>query len=80
MQGIARRSASITLMAIMVAGGMTIAFPEAVPEAAAAEPRKLANLGISSTIFGGPMVLEIVVQDPNIDDTGIQQGAPDVTF
>ncbi|MDA7940586.1 MAG: hypothetical protein MPJ04_08680, partial [Nitrosopumilus sp.] len=80
MQGIARRSASITLMAIMVAGGMTIAFPEAVPEAAAAEPRKLANLGISSTIFGGPMVLEIIVQDPNIDDTGIQQGAPDVTF
>ena len=80
MQGIARRSASITLMAIMVAGGMTIAFPGTVPEAAAAEPRKLANLGISSTIFGGPMVLEIVVQDPNIDDTGIQQGAPDVTF
>ncbi|MDA7944179.1 MAG: hypothetical protein MPJ06_09320, partial [Nitrosopumilus sp.] len=79
MQGIARRSASITLMAIMVAGGMTIAFPGATPDAMA-EPRRLANLGVSTTMFGGPMVVEIVVQDPNIDDTGIQQGAPDVTF
>ena len=79
MQGIARRSASVMLMAIMVAGGMTIAFPEAVPEAMAA-PRSLANLGVSTTMFGGPMVVEIIVKDPNIDDTGIEQGAPDVTF
>ncbi|MDA7949816.1 MAG: hypothetical protein MPJ78_20415, partial [Hyphomicrobiaceae bacterium] len=66
-------------MAIMVAGGMTIAFPGATPDAMA-EPRKLANLGVSTTMFGGPMVVEIIVQDPNLDDTGIDQGEPDVTF
>ena len=76
---VARRATSIALMAIMVAGGMTIAFPGATPDAMAA-PRSLANLSVSTTVFGGPMVIEIIVRDPNIDDTGIQQGAPDVTF
>ncbi|MDA8009646.1 MAG: hypothetical protein MPK75_08065, partial [Alphaproteobacteria bacterium] len=76
---VARRATSIALMAIMVAGGMTIAFPSSTPDAMA-EPRRLANLGVSTTMFGGPMVIEIIVQDPNLDDTGIEQGEPDVTF
>ncbi|MDA8002818.1 MAG: hypothetical protein MPL62_16165, partial [Alphaproteobacteria bacterium] len=76
---VARRATGIALMAIMVAGGMTIAFPGATPDVMA-EPRKLANLGVSTTMFGGPMVVEIIVQDPNLDDTGIEQGEPDVTF
>ncbi|MDA7944172.1 MAG: hypothetical protein MPJ06_09285, partial [Nitrosopumilus sp.] len=76
---VARRATSIALMAIMVAGGMTIAFPGATPDAMAA-PRSLANLSVSTTMFGGPMVIEIIVQDPNIDETGERQGEPDVTF
>ena len=76
---VARRATSIALMAIMVAGGMTIAFPGATPDAMAA-PRSLANLSVSTTMFGGPMVIEIIVQDPNLDETGQTQGEPDVTF
>ncbi|RNJ80410.1 MAG: hypothetical protein EB829_00320, partial [Nitrosopumilus sp. H8] len=64
---ILRKMTSITLMTIMVAGGLTIAVPGVTPDAFAA-PKELANLGVSSTIFGGPMVVEIIIKDSNIDD------------
>ncbi|RNJ80203.1 MAG: hypothetical protein D9C04_02465, partial [Nitrosopumilus sp. B06] len=59
--------------------GLTIAIPGVTPEALAA-PKELANLGVSSTIFGGPMVLEIIIKDNNIGETNTAQGEPDVSF
>ncbi|RNJ79717.1 MAG: hypothetical protein D9C04_03850, partial [Nitrosopumilus sp. B06] len=73
MQGMTQKLTSITLMTIMVAGGLTIAIPGVTPDALAA-PKELANLGVSSTIFGGPMVLEIIIKDNNIGETNTAQG------
>ena len=72
---VARRATSIALMAIMVAGGMTIPFPGTPPQAIAA-PRRLANLGLSTTMFGCPNEGQILAKDPDIVCPGIEQGAP----
>ena len=79
MYGVFRKLTSITLMTIMVAGGLTIAVPGVTPDALAA-PKELANLGVSSTVFGGAMVLEIIIKDNNIGATDTAQGEPDVSF
>jgi hypothetical protein len=63
-------------MAIMVAGGLTFAIPGIEP--AMAEEGKTANLYVSSTTFGGAMILEIVVNDPNLRDTDELEGEPTV--
>ena len=69
---ISRRITSITLMGIMVAGGITFAVPGEVPQAAA----QGMELSVSATAsphgtntFGGPQVIEIVVDDPEKDET-----------
>jgi len=68
-------------MTIMVAGGMTFAAPGMIPAAHAAN----ANLFVSAensqfnNYFGGPMVIEIVVNDPDVKDTDDSKGEPDVT-
>jgi hypothetical protein len=68
-------------MTIMVAGGLTIAFPGVMPEAMAAN----ANLFVSAensqfgNLITGPQVVEVVIIDSNIDDTGDTLGEPDVT-
>jgi len=68
-------------MTIMFAGGLTFAFAPMVPEAYA---QSNANLFISAensqfdNYMVGPQVVEVVVIDPDIDDTDEGKGEPDV--
>ena len=78
---IGRKITSLTLMAIMVAGGMTFAVPGVMPAAHAAN----ANLFVSAensqfdNYMSGPQVIEVVVIDSDINDTNEGEGEPDVT-
>ncbi len=78
---IGRKITSLTLMTIMVAGGMSFAMPGVMPVAYAAN----ANLFVSaensqfSNYMSGPQVIEVVVIDPDIDETNEAKGEPDVT-
>ncbi len=76
MQDTARRkAASLALMTIMLAGGMTIAMPGEQPQAAA----QTGTLSVSATeAFGGPQILEIVVDDPSRDGLDPSTPLPDV--
>ncbi len=60
---IKRKITSLTLMTIMLAGGMTVAFQGMEPVHAVS-----ANLIVSTSTFGGPMVVEIIVNDPDYKD------------
>ena len=76
-----RKITSLTLMTIMVAGGMTFAVPGVMPAAYAAN----ANLFVSAensqfdNYMSGPQVIEVVVIDSDINDTDEGEGEPDVT-
>ena len=76
-----KKLTSLTLMAIMVAGGMTFAVPGMVPEAYAAN----ANLFVSAenskfdNYMSGPQVIEVAIIDSSISDTDEGKGEPDVT-
>ena len=78
---IGRKITSLTLMTIMVAGGMTFAVPGVMPAAYAAN----ANLFVSAensqfdNYMSGPQVIEVVVIDSDINDTDESKGEPDVT-
>ena len=78
---IGRKITSLTLMTIMFAGGLTFAFAPMVPEAYA---QSNANLFISAensqfdNYMVGAQVVEVVVIDPDIDDTDEGKGEPDV--
>ena len=78
---IGRKITSLTLMAIMVAGGMTFAMPGMIPVAHAAN----ANLFVSAensqfdNYMSGPQVIEVVVIDSDINETDEANGEPDVT-
>ena len=55
-------------MMIMLAGGMTIAIPGELPTAVAQSTSR--TLSVSATgSFGGPQVIEIIVDDPNLADS-----------
>ena len=72
---IGRKITSLTLMTIMLAGGMTIAFPGFTPDAYAAN----ANLIVSAENTGyvdGAQIVEILVID---DDLSHPDASPDVT-
>ena len=77
-----RKITSLTLMTIMVAGGMTIASQGFMPAAFAAN----ANLFVSAensandNYMSGPQVIEVVVIDSDIVDTDQSKGEPDVTI
>ena len=77
-----RKITSLTLMTIMVAGGMTFAAPGFMPVAHAAN----ANLFVSAensqfdNYMSGPQVIEVVVIDSDIVDTDQSKGEPDVTI
>ena len=76
-----RKLTSITLMTIMFAGGMTIAIPGETPVAIA----QTGMLSVSATAapgnsFGGPQIIEIVVDDPARSDIDPMISAPDVTI
>ena len=79
---IIRKLTSFTLLSILLASGVTFALPGAMP---VAEASHNANLFVSAenplftNTFGGPMVVEVVVNDPSISDTDQSKGAPDVT-
>ncbi|MDH5569406.1 MAG: hypothetical protein OEX98_06425, partial [Nitrosopumilus sp.] len=76
-----RKITSLTLMTIMLAGGMTFAAPSMMPVAHAAN----ANLFVSAensqfdNYMSGPQVIEVVVIDSDINDTDEAKGEPDVT-
>ena len=78
---IGRKITSLTLMAIMVAGGMTFAFPGFMPAAHAAN----ANLFVSAensqfdNYMSGPQVIEVVVINTDINETNEAKGEPTVT-
>ncbi|NOS62056.1 MAG: hypothetical protein HOO66_03325 [Nitrosarchaeum sp.] len=78
---IKRKITSLTLMTIMLAGGMIAAAPSMVPAAHAAN----ANLFVSAensqfnNYMSGPQVIEVVVIDSDINDTDEAKGEPDVT-
>ena len=78
---IRRKITSLTLMTIMLAGGMTFAVPGMVPEAYAAN----ANLFVSAensqfdNYMSGPQVIQVIVIDSDINETNEAKGEPDVT-
>ena len=76
-----RKLTSITLMTIMFAGGMTIAIPGETPVAVA----QTGMLSVSATAapgnsFGGPQIIQIIVDDPSRSDIGTSISEPDVTI
>ena len=69
------------LMTIMFAGGMTIAIPGETPVAVA----QTGMLSVSATAapgnsFGGPQIIEIIVDDPARSDLSSDIGSPAVTI
>ncbi len=69
-----RKITSLTLMTIMLAGGMVMAAPGMEPANAAN-----ANLYVSTDKFGGPMIVEVVINDQNYRDDTVE-AMPSVTF
>ena len=67
---IIRKLTSLTLMSIMVAGGLTFAIPGALPQAAA----QTGMLSVSSTEMGGYQVLEVRINDPDKKDRDVPYG------
>ena len=69
---IERKTTSLILMTIMVAGGLTFAIPSTVPDAHAQTP----NLYVSAVnpafdnTFGGLQVIQVIVSDPLVNDAG----------
>ncbi len=74
-----RKITSLTLMTIMVAGGLTFAIPGVIPDVSA-DSKSTANLYVSTTTFGGPMIVEVIVRDPNYSQTDENEAEPDVTI
>ena len=79
---IGRKITSLTLMTIMIAGGMTFALPGVMP---AAHAQANANLFVSveesfsPDRFGGAMVVEVVINDPDLKEIDEAESEPDVT-
>ena len=76
---IIRKLTSLTLMSIMVAGGLTFAIPSALPQAAAA-PGTDGTLTVSSTEFGGQQIIEIKIDNDRISSVADILGLPSVTI
>ena len=76
---IGRKLTSLTLMTIMLAGGMVIAAPSMVPEAAAAGQLFVSAENANfNNYFAGVQVVEIIVKDPNANQTDEAQPEPTV--
>jgi hypothetical protein len=66
-------------MTIMLAGGMTIAAPSMMPQAAAAGALYVsAENAMFENHFGGAQIVEIIVRDPNQSETDEIQSEPTV--
>ena len=68
---IGRKLTSLTIMAIMFAGGMAIGVPSFMPEAASDLSSTDGVLTVSTTTLQGTAILEIVVNDPAVSDTTV---------
>ena len=68
---IGRKLTSLTIMAIMFAGGMAIGVPSFMPEAASDLSSTDGMLTVSTTTLQGSAILEIVVNDPDVSDTTV---------
>ena len=66
---IGRKLTSLTIMAIMFAGGMAIGVPSFMPEAASDLSVTDGLLTVSTTTLQGVAILEIVVNDPDQSNT-----------
>nr|AIF23996.1 PKD domain-containing protein [uncultured marine thaumarchaeote SAT1000_22_D06] len=78
---IGRKLTSLTIMAIMFAGGMAIGVPSFMPEAASDLSVTEGLLTVSSTTIQGAAILEIVVNDPDYSDTTVDiSSTPSVDF
>ena len=78
---IGRKITSLTLMTIMVAGGLTFAIPGVMPAAHAIQPNLFVSAENSQfdSYMSGPQVIEVVVTDSDINETNESKGEPDVT-
>ena len=65
----------------MFLGGMTFAVPGVMPSASAAEENLFvsAENSLFSNSFAGPMVIEVVVNDPDLKEIDEGESEPDVT-
>ncbi len=66
---IGRKLTSLTIMAIMFAGGMAVGVPSFMPGATASFAITEGQLSVSSEFIQGAAILEIVVNDPDISST-----------
>ncbi|MBU12870.1 MAG: hypothetical protein CMH71_00565, partial [Nitrosopumilales archaeon] len=66
---IGRKLTSLTIMAIMFAGGMTVAAPSFMPGVFADFSETDGMLSVSSVYIQGAAILEIVVNDPAVSGT-----------
>ena len=66
---IGRKLTSLTIMAIMFAGGLTVAAPSFMPGAFADFSETDGMLSVSSVYIQGGAILEVVVNDPDVSDT-----------
>ena len=73
---ITRKITSLTLMTIMLAGGMSFAIPGMEPASAATGELSVSAQNVGN--FAGIQVIEIVVDDPDRSDTSESQGIPNV--
>ena len=79
---IVRKLTSLTLMTIMFAGGLSVAFPGTMPQAHATHNANLfvsAENSYSNNLLTGPMVVEVVVSDSSINRLDQAVGEPDVS-
>ena len=77
---IGRKITSLTIMTIMIAGGMTIGAPGMIPSAAAENQLLFVSAENEAfgNSFGGGQIVEIIVRDPNHSDTEVKEAAPTV--
>ena len=66
---IGRKLTSLTIMAIMFAGGMTVAAPSFMPGVFADFSATEGQISVSSVYIQGGAILEVVVNDPNFAGT-----------
>ena len=78
---IGRKLTSLTIMAIMFAGGMTVAAPSFMPGVFADFSETSGQLSVSSVYIQGGAILEVVINDPDFSDTDNDVGSgPTVTI
>src|SRR3990172_11489904 len=77
-----RKSVSLVLIVMMIASSANFPSTNTMPVAEAAHNANLfvsAESSLFKNTFGGPMVVEIVINDPALTDTDEAKGEPDVT-